>query len=52
MVGGETFVLLSATPFNPGASEGRKVEARGLIYQEPGDALLTLTSLKSVGTCS
>lgn len=51
-LGGETFVLLSATPFNPGASEGRKVEARGLIYQEPGDALLTLTSLKSVGACS
>jgi quinoprotein glucose dehydrogenase len=50
-LGGETFVLLSATPFNPGASEGRKVEARGLIYQEPGDALLTLTSLKSVGPC-
>lgn len=51
-LGGGTFVLLSAAPFNPGANEGRKVEARGLIYQEPGDALLTVTSLKSVGQCS
>jgi mono/diheme cytochrome c family protein len=51
-LGSGTFVLLSAAPFNPGANEGRKVEARGLIYQEPGDALLTVTSLKSVGRCS
>lgn len=51
-LGSGTFVLLSAAPFNPGSSEGRKVEVRGLIYQEPGDALLTLTSLQSVGPCS
>ena len=51
-LGSGSFVLLSATPFNPSASEGRKVEARGLIYQEAGDSLLTLTSLKSVGGCS
>ena len=50
-LGRERFVLLSSAPFNPAASEGRKVEVRGLIYQEPGDALLTLTSLKSVGNC-
>jgi mono/diheme cytochrome c family protein len=46
------FVLLSAAPFSPAASEGRKVEARGLIYQDAADSLLTLTSLKSVGACS
>jgi mono/diheme cytochrome c family protein len=46
------FVLLSAAPFNPAAAEGQKVEARGLIYQETGDSLLTVTSLKSVGGCS
>jgi mono/diheme cytochrome c family protein len=51
-LGTGSFVLLSATPFNPTASEGRKVEARGLIYQEAGDALLTITSLTSVGACS
>ena len=51
-LGTGSFVLLSALPFNPAASEGRKVEARGLIYQESGDSLLTVTSLKSVGSCS
>jgi mono/diheme cytochrome c family protein len=51
-LGTATFVLLSTAPFNPAGSEGRKVEARGLIYQEPGDALLTVTSLQAIGTCS
>jgi mono/diheme cytochrome c family protein len=51
-LGTGSFVLLSALPFNPAASEGRKVEARGLIYQETGDSLLTVTSLKNVGACS
>ena len=51
-LGDSTFVLLSAAPFNPATLEGHKVEARGLIYQDSGDALLTLTSLKGVGNCS
>ena len=50
-LGTGTFVLLSTAPFNPAGSEGQKVEARGLIYQEPGDALLTVTSLKAIGSC-
>lgn len=45
------FELLNATPFNPGASDGRKVDVRGLIYQEAEDSLLTVTSLKGVGDC-
>jgi hypothetical protein len=28
---------------------GRKVEARGLVYSEPGNDRLTVTSLKAVG---
>jgi hypothetical protein len=28
------------------------MEARGLIYSEPGDERLTLTSLKMAGTCT
>jgi quinoprotein glucose dehydrogenase len=51
-LGTGTFVLLSAAPFNPAGSEGRKVDARGLIYQEAGDSLLTVTSLTAVGGCS
>jgi len=46
------FLLLSAAPFDPASQQGQKVEARGLIYTEPGDGRLTLTSLKSVGPCS
>jgi hypothetical protein len=50
-LGNGSFVLLSTRPFDPDAHLGQKVEARGLIYQEPGDSLLTLTSLRSVGSC-
>jgi mono/diheme cytochrome c family protein len=51
-LGTETFVLLSVTPFNPEAHVGRKMEARGLVYREPGDSRLTLTSLQPLGaTC-
>lgn len=45
------YVLLSAAPFDPASHDGRKVEARGLIYSEPGNSRLTLTSLAPVGSC-
>ena len=48
-LGTDTFLLLSAAPFDPEAHVGQKMEARGLVYREPGDSRLTLTSLKSVG---
>ncbi len=51
-LGTETFLLLSAAPFKPEAHVGQKMEARGLVYREPGDARLTLTSLSAVGPCS
>jgi hypothetical protein len=51
-LGTHTFRLLSAKPFNPEAHQGHKMEARGLIYNEPGDERLTLTSLQMAGTCS
>jgi hypothetical protein len=50
-LGPGSVVLLSAAPFDPAAHIGRKVEARGLIYQEPGEALMTVTSLRAVGPC-
>jgi len=50
-LGTETFILHSAAPFRPETHLGRKVEARGLIYREPGDARLTLTSLRGLGDC-
>lgn len=50
-LGTQRFVLLSAAPFNPVASEGRKVEARGLVYQEGSESLLTVTSVVRVGEC-
>jgi mono/diheme cytochrome c family protein len=46
------YLLLNASPFDPASHQGRKVEARGLIYTEPGDGRLTVTALKSLGPCS
>jgi cytochrome c5 len=52
-LGGRSYRLLSAQPFNPQQWEGRKVEARGLVYNDPADPRLTLTSLAGVaGACS
>jgi hypothetical protein len=45
--------LISVVPFKPEAHAGQKVEARGLIYTEPGDERISLTALRSTGTtCS
>ena len=51
-LGTKTFLLLSAKPFNPESHQGHKMEARGLIYSEPGDLRLTLTSLRMAGSCA
>jgi mono/diheme cytochrome c family protein len=51
-LGTRTFRLLSAKPFSPETHQGHKMEARGLIYSEPGDERLTLTSLRMAGNCS
>jgi hypothetical protein len=51
-LGTRTFRLLSAKPFDPESHQGHKMEARGLIYNEPGDERLTLTSLRMAGNCS
>jgi cytochrome c5 len=50
-LGTKTFLLLSTKPFDPETHQGHKMEARGLIYSEPGDLRLTLTSLRMAGTC-
>ncbi|HKE88308.1 MAG TPA: cytochrome c [Vicinamibacterales bacterium] len=50
-LGTKTFLLLSTKPFDPEKHAGHKMEARGLIYNEPGDLRLTLTSLRMAGTC-
>jgi S-disulfanyl-L-cysteine oxidoreductase SoxD len=51
-LGTKTFLLLSAKPFNPETHQGHKMEARGLIYNEPGDLRLTLTALTMAGSCT
>lgn len=51
-LGSRTYRLLSVAPFEPAAHVGHKVEARGLVYTEPGDERITLTSLQRAGgTC-
>lgn len=52
-LGRRTFRLLSAVPFDPQRHEGAKVEARGLIYNDPRDPRMTLTSLARLdGACN
>jgi len=52
-LGTQTFRLVSVKPFQPESHTGQKVEARGLIYTEPGDERINLTSLRATGgSCS
>ena len=52
-LGTKTFRLISIAPFKPELHTGQKMEARGLIYTEPGDERINLTSLKPTGgNCS
>ena len=51
-LGTRTFRLLSVVPFSPASHVGQKMEARGLVYTDPADSKITLTSLKPTGeTC-
>lgn len=47
-LGTESYALLNAMPFKPAEYVGQKVEARGLVYRDGGDALITVTSLRTV----
>jgi mono/diheme cytochrome c family protein len=52
-LGTKTFRLISVKPFQPESQLGQKVEARGLVYTEPGDERINLTSLRATGgSCS
>jgi len=51
-LGKTTFRLVSVSGFKPEVHDGQKMEARGLLYREPNEARLNLTSLQSVAsTC-
>jgi len=47
-LGADAFVLQSVVRFKPETNQGRKMEARGLIYKGEPDSLLSLTSLQVV----
>jgi mono/diheme cytochrome c family protein len=52
-LGSKTYRLISVAPFSPQTYAGQKMEARGLVYTEPGDERINLTSLKATGgSCS
>ena len=51
-LGSKAFVLVSAGAFSPEAHRGEKMEARGLLYVEPGENRLNVTALERVaGGC-
>ena len=44
-------LLLNAAPFKPETQVGQRVEARGLVYRDERDTLLTVSAMKAVGSC-
>jgi mono/diheme cytochrome c family protein len=44
-------MLLNAAPFRPETQVGQRVEARGLVYRDERETLLTVSTLKAVGAC-
>ena len=51
-LGTDTYALVSAAAFEPGARIGHKVAAQGLLYRQPGDERLNLTALETLAdTC-
>lgn len=44
-------MLLNAAPFKPETQVGQRVEARGLVYRDERDTLLTVSALRAVGAC-
>ena len=44
-------MLLNAAPFKPEAQVGQRVEARGLVYRDERETLLTVSAMKAVGSC-
>ncbi|RPH63239.1 MAG: cytochrome c [Acidobacteria bacterium] len=49
-LGGDTFQLVSVAPFKPDLHRGHKVEAKGLLYRDPDDKRINLTSMQMVGS--
>jgi len=49
-LGAQSFQLVSVVSFKPEEHQGQKVEARGLLYRDQGDARLNLTSLQTVNS--
>lgn len=47
-LGGDTFQLVSAVQFKPDLHRGHKVEAKGLLYQDPNDKRINLTSMQMI----
>jgi mono/diheme cytochrome c family protein len=46
--GTQTYLLVSVTAFHPASHQGQKVEARGLLYRDPKENRINLTSLQTV----
>jgi mono/diheme cytochrome c family protein len=52
-LGTQTFRLVSAAAFQPASHQGEMVAVKALIYREPGESWLNLTSLQTIApSCS
>jgi Cytochrome C oxidase, cbb3-type, subunit III len=50
LLGVERIVLVNVTRFDPTAHDGHKMEAKGLLYREPGENRITLSSLEMLAS--
>jgi mono/diheme cytochrome c family protein len=46
--GTHTYLLVSVTAFHPASHQGQKMEARGLLYRDPKENRINLTSLQTI----
>jgi hypothetical protein len=47
-LGTQTFLLVSAAAFQPESHAGETIAVKGLLYREPGESRLNLTSLQTI----
>jgi mono/diheme cytochrome c family protein len=49
-LGTQTYLLVSTAAFQPASHQGQKAEARGLLYRQPNENRINLTSLQMVAS--
>jgi hypothetical protein len=51
-LGKQRFRLVGAAGFNPQENSGNRMDVKGLLYKDDEDALINVTSLQTIGSCT